>query len=155
MESSFIRLLKASSPMSVVMFIEVIKDNCIKKFFPRLSGFRSRYSLSYIYLRATLSSCSLVNGKHVSLRKLKEGFCWFSSSFHRQTEFQIISFVVNCFPQQPHFPIIPLETWQFRICRILWKFALLRDEGMTRQTLERDTSGNSQVSTELCGFSWM
>jgi len=32
---------------------------------------------------------------------------------------------------------------------------LLRDEGMTRQTLERDTSGNSQVSTELCGFSWM
>jgi len=23
---------------------------------------------------------------------------------------------------------------------------------MTRQTLERDTSGNSQVSTELCGF---
>ncbi len=57
--------------------------------------------------------------------------------------------------QQPHFPIMPLKTWQFRICRILWKFALLRDEGMTWQTLERDTSGNSQVSTELCGFSLM
>jgi hypothetical protein len=126
-----------------------------RNFFHVLSGFRSRYSLSYIYLRATLSSCSLVNGKHVSLRKLKEGFFCFSSSFHRRTAFQIISFVVNCFSQQPHFPIIPLKTWKFRMRHILWKFSLLRDEGMTQQTLERDTSGNSQVSTVLCGFSWM
>jgi hypothetical protein len=149
MESAFIRFFKASCSLKRLRII------VSRSFFHVLSGFHSRYSLSYIYLRATLSSCSLVNGKHVSLWKLKEEFFWFSSSFHHQTAFQIISFIVNCFPHQPHFPIIPLKTWQFRICRILWKFALLRDEGMTWQTLERDTSGNSHVSTELCSFSWM